>query len=287
MNWFQHGLLGVMCVTLFACGSNPGPSARNKPGAPDFKAFGQCLPESRLLAAGIVRGEVVKKGDPDDKAVVLLLTGNSICTASPIADDVLLTAAHCVDGNAESVLGVFHPSLACESGYEASKHAIKAKKVIKHLGYDESKEVEQRSDDIAIIFLESKIPAGYPVYKIADPNQITNINEMFVYGYGIIGENQGGRGILRKGTITPENFSVELGNKKVMVRQDKGVGICMGDSGGPTFVTLEGEKKILGVNSYVFGPKGNICNKESYQTLVHAYNSWINLEIDAYRAEKK
>lgn len=286
MNWFQHGLIGVMCVTLFACGSNPGPSSRLKQ-APEFKVFGQCLPESRLLAAGIVRGEVVKKGDPDDKTVVLLLTGNSICTASPIADDVLVTAAHCVDGDPQKVLGVFHPSLSCESGYEASKHAIKAVKVSRHLGYDESKEVESRSDDIALIFLESKIPAGYPVYKIADPNQITNINEMYVYGYGIIGENQGGRGILRKGTITPENFAVQLGDKKVMVRQDRGAGICMGDSGGPTFVSLEGEKKILGVNSYVFGPKGNICNKESYQTLVHSYKNWIELEIDAYRAEKK
>lgn len=273
-------------MTLFACGSNSGPGARPK-AAPDFKVFGQCLPESRLLAAGIVRGEVVKKGDPDDKTVVLLLTGNSICTASPIADDVLLTAAHCVDGDPEKVLGVFHPSLACESGYEASKHSIKATKVIKHLGYDESKKVEERTDDIAIIFLESKIPAGYPVYKIADPNQLTNVNEMFVYGYGIIGEDQGGRGILRKGTITPENFAVELSEKKVMVRQDKGAGICMGDSGGPTFVNLDGEKKVLGVNSYVFGPKGDICNKYSFQTLVHAYNSWITLEIDAYRAEKK
>lgn len=286
MNWFKHSLLGVMCVTLFACGSNSGPGARPK-AAPDFKVFGQCLPESRLLAAGIVRGEVVKKGDVDDKAVVLLLTGNSICTASPIGDDVLLTAAHCVDGNADTVLGVFHPSLACESGYEASQHSIKAARVIKHLGYDESKKVEDRTDDIALIFLQSKIPAGYPVYKIADPSQLTNTNEMFIYGYGIIGEDQGGRGILRKGTITPENFAVELSDKKVMVRQDKGMGICMGDSGGPTLVTLEGEKKVLGVNSYVFGPKGDICNKYSFQTLVHAYNSWITLEIDAYRAEKK
>jgi hypothetical protein len=237
---------------------------------------------------------VVKKGDPDDKTVVLLLTGNSICTASPIGDDILITAAHCVDGDPDKVLAVFHPSLACESGYEASQHAIKAARVIKHLGYDESKKVEDRSDDIALIFLKSKIPAGYPVYKIADPIKLTDTNEMFVYGYGIIGEDQGGRGILRKATITPENFFVELSEKKVRVTQDKGAGICMGDSGGPTFVTLkpegeerEVEKKILGVNSYVFGPKGDICNKYSFQTLVHAYESWIELEIDAYRAEKK
>lgn len=287
MKFYRIAMHFVFSLTLFACGQNQ-PASNSSPRANEKGTPGVCVPEKVLMAPNIVGGNIVNKGDADDKTVVLLINSEkgSICTAAPIAKDVLLTAAHCVGENPAELAAAFYPSYSCESGFNISRHAIKVAKIARHTGYDMTKKVEDRTDDVALVFLRSNIPEGYPVYKIADPQQVNEANQMFLYGYGVVGEKAGGAGFLRKATIDNGNFRIELADKRVFVDQRSKVGFCMGDSGGPGFVKIKDpnqndELQILGINSYV--KKENpvdICNESGYQTLVNSYKEWIDFQMN-------
>ena len=286
MNLTKCCLVFLLSLSIFGCAPGGG-SKTNKAPLPKMGPFGSCIPEADLMANNIVRGEVVKSADQDAKAVAALLVGNSICTTAAIADDVLLTAAHCVETeDAATTLAVFHHSISCESGYSPEKHSVKVRKVVRHKGYDFKKEVPERRDDVALIFLEGKVPAGTPIYKIADPASINDDNQLFLYGYGKTSGKSGGSGILRRAVVDRKNYTFDLEHKLAAIDQKVGSGICRGDSGGPTLVKIGGEFQILGVNSFVMGEKeGNICSLAGFQALAYSYVDWISLEIRAYRAE--
>lgn len=242
------------------------------------KPYAVCASESELMATGIVNGNIVNKDDVDSNAVVLLLSANSLCTAAPIAPDILLTAAHCVSDDPKEIVAAFYPSMSCESGFNITKHSIRVARIAKHTGYDVSQPIESRSHDVAIIFLKQSIPKNYPVYKIANPHEIDGSQSMYLYGFGIIGEKKGGRGFLRKAIVEPNRYAINLAESHVRVDQKDSTGFCMGDSGGPAFVKINNEMQILGVNSYVRGREGEICNGYGYQTLAHSYLSWIQFQ---------
>jgi hypothetical protein len=44
-------------------------------------------------------------------------------------------------------------------------------------------------------------------------------------------------------------------------------------------VNVNGQSQILGISSYVVGPKNDICGKEAYQTLASAYKEWIDSKL--------
>ena len=281
MRDFKFLLILVTSLTLFSCEGSR--STGGEPRANQKKVAGVCEKEADLMAAGIVHGDVVNKGDPDDKNVVMILSANTICTAAPITDGVLVTAAHCVTGDPAGMVAVFYPSLSCESGFDITKYSIRISKIARHSGYDLSVPVDQRTDDIALVFLKSSIPAGYPIYQIADPEKVDLQAPMWLYGYGIVGEKRGGRGILRKTFVEMSRVTVDPVQKKIRVDQHDSTGFCMGDSGGPGLVTINSKLQILGVNSYVNGVNGDICNNLGFQTLVHPYLDWIEFQKAGYK----
>ncbi len=244
-----------------------------------------CKPESELLASGIIGGTRVLQNENDSSTVALIRYKISkyesgICTGTMIAPKVMLTAAHCVPAAAKDTYVIFHRSISCESGYKPEKNVQKVAKVIPHEEYTPIKSAEVESEnDIAIIILEDKAPANYPIYSIAVPTEIKD-SSLFFYGYGVIGSNKRGMGILRKTSLSKSNFSIHEADKKVKVRQDAGKGICYGDSGGPGLVNVKTESQILGVNSFVSGPKTDSCNGESTLALAHSYKEWIQNIVD-------
>lgn len=281
VKFYKLALNFVFSLTLFACNQDQSAHKVN-PRAHEKKSPGVCVAEKILMAPNIVGGTVVNRGDGDEKTVVMLLgleTG-SICTAAPIAKDVLLTAAHCVGDDPNVLAAAFYPSISCESGFNITKHTIRVARVAKHAGYDLKTQVADRKDDIALVFLKQDIPTGYPIYKIADPQFVNESHEMELYGYGVTGENRGGAGFLRKTKIDSSNYTIQQNEKKIRVNQANSTGFCMGDSGGPGMVKVNGELQILGVNSYVQGRDGDICNKLGYQTLVDSYRDWITFQMN-------
>ena len=237
-----------------------------------------CVPESELMAKGIVGGKRVNSNDKDSKSVVMILSLDDkdagICTATLISPKILLTAAHCIKVSAEKTLIVFHTAISCESGFDVTKNTQRVSKLIKHELYVPSEKTIEGVNDIALIILKEPAPTNYPIYKIANPSELKD-SKLYFYGYGVTGSNEGGSGILRKTSFSREDFVVEKESDKVRVKQNRGTGICFGDSGGPGLVNINNEAQILGVNSFVQGPDDDSCNGTSTLALAYPYKEWI------------
>lgn len=277
---FKPILLGVVASLIFLACS---PSSDKDTSAPvQEQGNGTCVSESKLMN-GIIGGKRVEPIDKDSKTVAMILStvgkDSGICTAALIRANVLLTAAHCIQATVNKTIVVFHASISCESGFDVRSHAQRVVKTIVHEGYSPSAGTKEGADDIALVFLETSAPAGYPIYKIADPAAVDN-SRLYFYGYGVTGSAEKGSGILRKASFAKEDFLIEKDVKKIRVTQDKGVGICYGDSGGPGLVNVNGESQILGVNSFVRGSEADTCNGTSTLALASAYREWINNKIN-------
>lgn len=268
-------LLFSSAVLLSACNSGSS-SGQRDPLIKKTDSKRTCVPESELLAGGIVGGQIVEQNDGDSKMVMMLVSNGQMCTAVAIGKRVLLTAAHCIAGNKTNTFVSFYSSVSCESGFNKNLNTQGISETFVHPAYDPASTPEDMTGDIALVVLENDVPEGYTIYKIVDPEKIHQASEMYLYGYGKTGSNAGGAGMLRKTILSSTSFDIDLNAKKIKVNQAGGNGICQGDSGGPSFVNnIDGEKQILGINSYVMGPEGDICSKYSYQTLVNFYREWI------------
>lgn len=276
----NHILLLTIVLTLMACHSGSRSGERDPTIKKTDNSKRTCVPESELLAGGIVGGDVVHQSDDDAKMVMMLVSNGQMCTAVAIGKRVILTAAHCVAGNKTNTFVSFYSSVSCESGFNKNLYTQGISETFIHADYDAALPPEKMTGDIALVVLENDIPFGYSIYKIVDPDKIHQWSDMYLYGYGKTGSNEGGAGMLRKTILNSSMFEINTQAKKVKVNQAGGNGICQGDSGGPAFVNNnDGEKQILGVNSYVLGPENDICSKFSYQTLVYSYKNWIDSKL--------
>lgn len=280
---FKNVSVGLLATLVFA--SCSGSSSASTP-APDVKQNG-CVSESDLMKSGIVGGQKVANADVDSKKVVLLFAQDdeektSICTATPIAPNVLLTAAHCIS---KKHFVVFNSSISCESGFSAKQHIGAVYTAIKHQDWDEnSKSEANTAKDVAIVILQSNIPSSYRVSKIADPAQVDFASGAIRFiGYGVVDYKAGGSGILRKTEIPVSKAVADVTNNVVRIDQSNGHGVCSGDSGGPSLVKVNGQEQILGVNSVVGGSsKATLCREEALQSLAIGHIPWIKQQLAKY-----
>ena len=244
-----------------------------------------CVNESELLASGIVGGTRVHPEDSDAKTVMMLYSSGELCTAAALTPRILVTAAHCVAGPASKAFAGFHTSLSCESGFDSRYNTIAVKEFIVHPDYEKLYGRVDSKNDIALVVLNEAIPFGYPTYRIADPDDLVESNELYSWGYGDIGYKGGGAGILRKTEFAKKDYEVNSELKQILINQAKGHGICQGDSGGPGLVKIGDELEILGVNSSVqtsSGIESQLCADKAKLTLVQPYLEWIRTTLDKH-----
>lgn len=213
--------------------------------------LGACAPgeaaPSRASAAII--GGAPTEGDP---AVVLLASyppDHSLvdfCTASVIAEDVLLTAAHCLDPDTHPghSFGVFLGPDA--SPYETANtlipELVPVKEVVIHPDYDPAPPF---TADIGVVLLgEALSIEPLPIQRAALDAGIAGQPARIV-GYGQIKYQE-------LNTVRHEATTVvdSLGDADTVVVGDLDHRSCIGDSGGPALVTIDGEERIIGVDSY-------------------------------------
>lgn len=280
---FKKSTMSLLAVMALA--SCKGGTAASTP-APDVKQNG-CVSESDLMKSGIVGGQKVSNADVDSKKVVLLFAQDdddktSICTATPIAPNILLTAAHCIS---KKHFVVYNSSISCESGFSAKQHVGGVIAAIKHQDWDENSKSEgNTAKDVAIVILQGNIPSSYRVSKIADPAAVDFNNGVVRFiGYGVVDYQAGGSGILRKTEIPMTKAVADVANNVVRIDQSNGHGVCSGDSGGPSLVNVNGQEQILGVNSVVGGSsKATLCREEALQSLAIGHIPWIKQQLAKY-----
>ncbi len=234
------------------------------------------LGQASLCQADIVGGEGVAPEDDIAHTTVALYRqtsqGGMLCTATLIAKNIAVTAAHCVEQ------GVDHMAVILGEKIESDDREI-----LRVADAEISKEWNHRNlasedaGDIALVRFEGKLPKGYhAAHLLPAKRKLEKGDEVVLAGYGITNASKkSGSGTLRKATVTVNQ--PEFGQTEILLDQRRGSGACHGDSGGPAFVESNGKYYLMGVTSRGYPVTApDDCKHEVVYTRVNAYREWIS-----------
>lgn len=209
------------------------------------------------------------------RSVVMILGSyGTACTATSIARDLLLTAAHCVQPGADYKLAdtwsAPTPSLKDIRRIERDPQ-FDLKRLFAHLA----------TADVALVKLAQPLPANIPPVALDNATAPIAAGDMFVvagYGVTVRGDGRTG-GTVRAATLVatgePNTLQLRLVDPRTNDERP-GLGACAGDSGAPAFRAVGGNLAIVGVVSWSTGPKlSGGCGGLTGITPLVRYRDWI------------
>jgi secreted trypsin-like serine protease len=231
--------------------------------------------KSADLNAGIIGGAESTGNEDFAKTVVLLYDKQlgAICTASIISDKLLLTAAHCVASEPTSLYVVF--------GTDVESTDIIVRRVVATATtpvWAARQTQEFNNGDMAMVGFIGGLPAGYKAAKmLSDVSQLKDGETVTLAGYGNSDGVAGtGAGKLRYVDTTIQKTAYS--ESEILMEQSHGKGACHGDSGGPAYVEINGERLVIGVTSRGVNDPENHCGVSAAYTSVPFYADWIQQE---------
>ncbi len=209
------------------------------------------------------------------RSVVMILGSyGTACTATAIARDLLLTAAHCVQPGADYKLVASGPGqrpVLKEIVRIDRDPQFDLKRLFAHLA----------TADVALIKLAEPLPPRIPPVPLAGEGASVAVGDPFVvagYGVTVRGDGRTG-GTVRAATLAatgqPGSLQIRLFDPKTK-GDSPGLGACAGDSGAPVFRDKDGRTVIIGVVSWSTGPKLEAgCGGLTGVTPLSRYLGWI------------
>jgi hypothetical protein len=209
--------------------------------------------------------------------MVLSRSGSSasFCSASVIARNIVLTAAHCVTGpddarvffrdakGQSTMLDV--ASIAINPGYRPD--AIRRRLI---------------SIDLALVRLVEPLPEAFTPVDLAK-SASAEVGQIFrIAGFGVADEGSGRTGgVLREGNL------VASGPRSAILLWLKdpnhtGLGACTGDSGAPVFAAKE--PILVAVAVWARGENGHICGALTQAVRIAPQRPWIENALSAWSA---
>ena len=275
-------------------------------------------PSKDLKGSGIMGGTVVPDGAPIASSIVAILDkeANAVCTGSIIAENFIVTAAHCAN-DAKFLKVVFGNDMDLYlNSHEQDileMHVRQVTAVVVHPDYDEKLNDQKNTDhnDIAVMRFTGKLPPGYkPAVLLADSSYIKIGQMAKLAGFGVddielkpvnTKKVKDLREKIDSGEIYCEDekekhcFEVNAtgegilrqaeapialkGISEVILNESKGQGTCMGDSGGPAYLQDGNDFYLFGVTS-----RGSqLCDGRGIYTNVVYFTTWINDTMAALR----
>ncbi len=226
-----------------------------------------CAPADRVAAsAQAIVGGTATTEDPSVVVVVAQLADAkyaTLCTGTVVSPHVVLTAAHCIDPDVVGQGAKYSVLLGPTIDRPAAEDLL----VVSEIHYNEKfdKNDVTKGGDIGVVVMRDALPvpvramnrSGLEKSMIGQPARLV--------GYGqTTGDDSTGAtaGVRRAVLTTMGTYTDEL------VRfGSAGQGTCVGDSGGPAFMTVDGAEVIVGVVS--FGDKA--CAELGVDTRVDVY----------------
>lgn len=234
------------------------------------------------LAAAVLPGPVAAMvggaapaGDGVGRSVVMILGSyGTACTATAVAHDLLLTAAHCVQPGADYKLvgsAPGEPPVLKDIARIERDPQFDLKRLFGHLA----------TADVALIKLPESLPARIPPVRIGGDSETVMVGDtLVVAGYGVTVRGDGRTGgTVRAATLAvtgqPGPLQIRLFDPKTK-DESPGLGACAGDSGAPALRDTDGTLTIVGVVSWSTGPKlSGGCGGLTGITPLVRYRNWI------------
>ncbi|MGH6812754.1 MAG: S1 family peptidase [Methylocella sp.] len=199
--------------------------------------------------------------------------GASFCTASVIAPDVVLTAAHCVS-NLSNTRVFFRGGQGQLVLFDVASVAVhpefRPKIGRKHL----------ISIDLALLRLAEPLPPAFKPIELTDSGPVTTGQPFRIAGFGRADESVSGTsGVLRAGIL------VASGPKSPVLvwltdPDGAGLGGCTGDSGAP--VLAIGQPALVAVAIRAKGNNGYSCGASTEAVLIGPQMPWVRKTLQAW-----
>lgn len=238
---------------------------------------------NELLLPQIVGGVDAEDGPYRWTTSLQSTSGSHYCGGSLIADNWIVTAAHCVNGtsNPSSIrVVVGRNNLSTSQG-----SAFTVNQVIVHPGYNTS----TLDNDIALLRFTGTAPASIDRVPLADSSVMSSSGQpddmARVLGWGATSEGGSGTNQLQRVDVPivsnatcNSNYNGDITNNMICAGYTNGgKDSCQGDSGGPFVVSHNGEYHLAGIVSW-----GHGCarpGKPGVYARVENYVSWVNGHI--------
>jgi secreted trypsin-like serine protease len=230
--------------------------------------FASCTP-----AIAMVGDTPAASGGAEKHVVMIVGSRGTSCSATAIARDLLLTAAHCV------LPGADYKLVAFDGGKPVLKDIAQ---VARHPRFELKSLLAHRATaDVAVLKLAQPLPAKFSPALIGNGPAPTQAGATFlVAGFGVSVRTDGKTGgtlrtALLSATGRPGNLQLRLVDPAAN-NQRAGLGACTGDSGAPAFETRDGALAIVGVVSWSTGPANAAgCGGLTGVTPLALYRDWI------------
>jgi secreted trypsin-like serine protease len=175
------------------------------------------------------------------------------CTGVAVAPEIVMTAAHCLEGDVTSV------KIFTQMAYDPKQPYLEIKDYKLHPDYNPKK--SSYVADVAKIRMKTKLPSSIRLHPIYEGNRFNG--EFFRFGFGA----RHGKNV--RTVVTPSLRSLNI-QENIVEFNDKFS--RSGDSGGPIYMQNENGISILAVHStFSHGPEGEY----SLNPRLSQYLPWI------------
>jgi secreted trypsin-like serine protease len=206
--------------------------------------------------------------------LVMIVGPRGLCTATAIARDLILTAAHCVAPGADYKL--------FDTDASGRPRFSDVARILRHPQFSMDNYKNARvTADLALVKLAKPLPAQVvPAMLAAPARPVAAGDRLTIAGYGVAAPGDGtssGRARRADLVVTGRPGSLQIRLVDPATGGERaGLGSCEGDSGAPAFDFAASRPVVIGVVSWATGPKQSAgCGGLTGLTPLAGHRDWI------------